>query len=166
MNVFLMFMLLMVSQQELPYKPDGKVGVSEINKNLSWAVGTAGSIIKVAASETTDVAIAIKGFDQKVWDFNDVCFADTTHGWIVGQKNTGTDKGKGIIIQTTNGGIRWITSFTPFNNTPDSLLPCLKIYILKINEQYQGYIDCGKYSLRLSPFDYRWLPRRPHSRNK
>ena len=166
MNPILIVLLALAGQLDLPYKPDGKVGISEISKSLCWQVGAAGAIKRIVGKETTGVAVAIKGFVQKEWDFNDVCFADSTHGWIVGQKNIGDDKGRGVILNSTNGGASWMVGYAPFMNTPDSLLPCLKVYIVKINWQYQGYIDCGKCLLKCRSGDNTWVRIRPHTKAK
>jgi photosystem II stability/assembly factor-like uncharacterized protein len=104
---------------------------------------------------------------QTSWDFTGVGFADAQNGWIVGYRNrdessSRRNKYKGIILYTTNGGSTWKQMPNPFERTSDSLTPFLKVKVTYFNNQFRGYIGCGKgYILRLNPVDTTWEPRRP-----
>jgi hypothetical protein len=138
----------------------------DINDRLVWSVGDSGLVKKITGcGDVTNVRILISGFDQTNWDFKGVSFADADNGWIVGYKNTGTDKYKGVILRTANGGDGWIIKYSTetdlFGNTPDSLTPFLKVKTVKYGINYRGYVSCGNgYILKLQ-IDGTWRVIRP-----
>jgi hypothetical protein len=139
------------------------------NDKLIWTVGDNGMVKKITGYNTiTDVEIGISGFDQQLWNFQGVSFADANNGWIVGYKRTGNDIYKGVILRMENGIWQQPTyshRIIGLQETPDSLTPFLKVKVVRLGVSFRGFISCGNgYILRLE-LDGNWTPRRPQILN-
>ena len=143
--------------------------VCMLNDSIGWAVGDNGVVYK-----RTGILYPTTGqqvwFSQMVmagqnnWDFTGVSFVDENNGWIVGYKNGGGDKYKGVIIRMLNGVWQeplFSHRILGLQNTPDSLTPFLKVRMTFYGGEYRGYISCGNgFILKMQP-DGSWRPLRP-----
>jgi photosystem II stability/assembly factor-like uncharacterized protein len=91
-------------------------GVEAVSKDVAWAVGDLGIVLRVADGEHwQQVRIPEASFgDDEVPDriFNAVRFADARHGWIVGEFGT--------TLRTADAGQTW-TGTRSFSGAPDDL---------------------------------------------
>ncbi len=115
-------------------------GISVINDSLVWVVGENGAVYKrtggVHSHQWSSVIIDV--IPQTNYHFNDVCFVDALHGWIVGEKRSDPNKYEGVVIWTNNGGINWhLPVSTPAFPLPS---PFLKVKMANVS---RGYISCG-----------------------
>jgi hypothetical protein len=146
-----------------------------LNDSTGWAVGDGGCVFKrsgrlhPSSTEQVWVSKTITTLTpQEYWDFKGVCFTDEQNGWIVGYKNNGSDKYKGVIIHMENGV--WLTpiySTDPslLGSTQNPLTPFLKVKMAKPATYYEGYISCGNGYILKYQHDGTWLPIRPPAPN-
>ncbi|MRR51705.1 MAG: T9SS type A sorting domain-containing protein [Rhodocyclaceae bacterium] len=149
--------------------------IQMFNDSTGWAVGDNGLVYKRerylhplpsqnAWVQKTDL---LPGGWQGWYNFKGVCFADESHGWIVGYCNSGPKKYRGIVLRTNDGGTNWTSvvsdSIQGLRSTPDSLTPFIKVSVSYYNNRYTGFVSCGNgYILRLEA-NGTWTPIRPSS---
>lgn len=130
------------SQNEDRYR-----GICVINDSLAWVVGwdhwENGRVWKRTGAKHSHnwIPETISVINQNEYHFNDVFFVDENHGWIVGEKKSGSDKYKGVVVWTNNGGESWHSP----TSTPTFLFPTpfLKVKMVQVGSDYYGYITCG-----------------------
>ena len=76
--------------------------------NNGWAVGDSGTIIYTSDGGTTWQ----KQVSGTILNLSDIFFTDSKHGWTVGYDKF-SEKKKGMLLHTSNGGINWIIEWTP-----------------------------------------------------
>ncbi len=147
--------------------------VCMLDDSTGWAVGDEGVVYKrqgtlyPSTSQQVWFSQTIMPSSQTGWDFKGVYFDDYNNGWVVGHKNGGADKYKGVIVRMLNGVWQEPTyshRILGLQNTPDSLTPFLKVRMVKnpINNKYYGYVSCGNgYILKWNPDQGLWVPIRP-----
>jgi len=95
----------------------GLYGLHFVDANIGWVVGTSGyphwygSIFKTTNGGISWIS-QISGIEE---DLNQVYFADVNNGWAVAGyfESGGTrDRAMGKILNTTNGGLTWVTQIS------------------------------------------------------
>ncbi len=124
-------------------------GIAKIDGYKLWTVGTKGAVLYTADGGWNWQEKSVIT-SQADYDFMDVCFAGTLNGWIVGYKNTGTDRYSGILLRTTDGGSTWRTEWS-------ATYPFLSIKMIASGSYYYGYIGCGD-GVVLKYNGTTWLP--------
>lgn len=118
-------------------------GIYALSETDVWVVGEGGYVYHRAGQVhyPTWTQIPNLPLGYNYYDFNDVCFVDADHGWIVGEKNNDPAKYSGVIYYTTNGGGIWqIPTSMPTFLIPT---PFRKVKMVQVGDLYYGYISCG-----------------------
>lgn len=80
------------------------------NKDVHWAVGDSGKVLKTVNGDTSAGYVIGKG----LYNLCGVSFADANHGWIVGYKRDDPDQRIGVVFRTAKGGDctqEWVATF-------------------------------------------------------
>jgi hypothetical protein len=123
-------------------------GLCVIDSSKVWIVGENGLAWKrrggVHSHSWKDMSDSLPDRHQ-YYHLNDVCFVDTSTGWIVGQckydttvNDTVYKKYQGIIYRTINGGSSWSIQTPPGFDDPPT--PFLKAQFASGS---YGYVTCG-----------------------
>ena len=127
-----------------------------------WIVGDSGLVLRY------------RGYERDIAQYPNLCAFESTYarvlnpahnlmsvsfapnddrkGWIVGYVNGGTDKWRGVIYKTIDGGVNWTYRYPDI--APGEKIPCLKVQA--INENYV-WVTCGNdYVLRTIDGGVNW----------
>lgn len=131
-------------------------GICALSETDVWVVGEWGAVYHRQSQipvHQHPAWLKNENFPQGYTDyhFNDICFADASHGWIVGEKKQTIDpvpdptSYSGVIFYTANGGTSW-SDQTP-NIWPTFPIPTsfrkVKMVWKQLTQHYVGYIACG-----------------------
>jgi photosystem II stability/assembly factor-like uncharacterized protein len=125
---------------------NGFRGICALSETNIWVVGEYGVVYNRSGIIHAPVWTSKSPAGYQYYDFNDVCFVDASHGWIVGEKRQtlypyDPASYSGVVLYTTDGGTSW--------NLPTSMptflipTPFRKVKIVQVGDLYYGYISCG-----------------------
>jgi photosystem II stability/assembly factor-like uncharacterized protein len=124
-------------------------GICALSATDVWVVGEGGAVYHRSGSVHDPTWTKNENFPQGYtnYHFNDICFVDASHGWIVGEKKQQTGDQTsytGVIYYTADGGTTLWSDQTP-NIWPTFPIPTpfRKVKMVPPGPLYHGYISCG-----------------------
>uniref|UniRef100_A0A7C6E9X3 Photosynthesis system II assembly factor Ycf48/Hcf136-like domain-containing protein n=1 Tax=candidate division WOR-3 bacterium TaxID=2052148 RepID=A0A7C6E9X3_UNCW3 len=167
-------------EPEMDYETDGTLTVdspddgralngifayTEGNYACFWIVGDSGLVLRYRGEDGHGYPDAkslnrYTGHDSLLdptHNLMSVSFATLNIGWIVGYVNGGTDKWKGVIWKTTDGGQTWAVQYPDI--APGEKIPCLKVQAL---DERVVWVSCGNgYVLKTTDGGATWNVYKP-----